>query len=244
MNASGNNPSGVSQLPCRQQPRTQTPMSSIDPLRQRSHSFSITRPLYPIHSFTLPSRDLSCVSEDPSQTPNGIRGWDTYSLSGQISPKFLSAQFSTTSSTSKWFTESPRHPVGRKDVILNIERLENLARMSRKYEDSLRAVSDASMQFANALDDFSRTKELNTEDDNEIQNEGGEQEDMVEGFRSLSGYQYYTGNQQGVLAQLVNMHCTVPLEAQLEAYRSTLFVKPPPLLLSLKLLLLFYVGPS
>jgi hypothetical protein len=49
---------------------------------------------------------------------------------------------------------------------------------------------------------------------------------LVEGFRSLSGYQYYVGSQQRVLAQLVQAQCTSPLEAQLDAYRGTLIVLP------------------
>lgn len=79
------------------------------------------------------------------------------------------------------------------------------------------------MQFAQALEEFSRAKELVSEDEGE---EEEEDEDLVEGFRSLSGYQYYTGSQQRVLAQAVNLHCTAPLEAQLEAYRNTLYVLP------------------
>lgn len=200
-------------------------MSTMDLHRQRSHSFSITRPFSPVHGSTLrPSiRGLPSINEDRPQTEDGIRAWDTFSMgnSGQMSPTFSSAQFSTTSNTSNWFNGSKRHPLGRKDAMLNMERLETLARMSRKYEDSLRSVSEASMQFAHALEEFSRTKELNIEDDGGGE---GEREDLVEGFRSLSGYQYFTGSQQRVLAQLVNQHCTAPLEAQLEAYRNTLTV--------------------
>ena len=193
---------------------------SIDPLRQRSHSFSITRPFYPLHPSSVRSRALPAISEDRPQTSDGLRNWDTFSLPrpGQMSPTF-SAQY--TSASTNWFNHSRRHPLSRKDVLLNIERLENLAKMSRAYEESLRAVSDASMQFAQALEDFSKAKELVCEDEVE---EG--EEDLVEGFRSLSGYQYYTGSQQRVLAQAVNLHCTAPLEAQLEAYRNTLFVFP------------------
>jgi hypothetical protein len=136
----------------------------------------------------------------------------------------MSPPFSTqyTSASTTWFNHSRKHPLSRKDVILNIERLEKLAKMSRVYEDSLRAVSEASMQFAQALEDFSKAKELVYEDEGEEE----EDEDLVEGFRSLSGYQYYTGSQQRVLAQAVNLHCTAPLEAQLEAYRNTLYVLP------------------
>jgi hypothetical protein len=137
-----------------------------------------------------------------------------------MSPAF-SAQYTSASTT--WFNHSRKHPLSRKDVILNIERLEKLAKMSRVYEDSLRAVSEASMQFAQALEEFSKAKELVSEDEGE---EEEEDEDLVEGFGSLSGYQYYTGSQQRVLAQAVNLHCTAPLEAQLEAYRNTLYVLP------------------
>lgn len=194
---------------------------SIDPLRQRSHSFSITRPFYPLYPSSVRSRGLPAIIEDRPQTSDGLRNWDTFSLPhpGQMSPTF-SAQY--TSASTNWFNNSRRHSLSRKDVILNIERLENLAKMSRVYEESLRAVSEASMQFAQALEDFSKAKELVSEDEAE----DGE-EDLVEGFRSLSGYQYYTGSQQRVLAQAVSLHCTAPLEAQLEAYRITLFVLSP-----------------
>jgi hypothetical protein len=126
---------------------------------------------------------------------------------------------------SNWFNGAKKHALGRKDVILNIERLENLARTSRRYEESLRGIAQASMQFAGALEEFSRAKELETED--QLEDDDGEGDDLVEGLRSLSGYQYYMGSQQSVLAQLVNTHCTEPLEAQLEAYRNTLTVHIP-----------------
>jgi hypothetical protein len=109
--------------------------------------------------------------------------------------------------------------LGKRDVIANLEAFEQLAAMSRKYEDALRVVSDASMEFAEALERFSKAKDLNVEDE-----EVEEGDDLVEGFRSLSGYQYYMGSQQRVLAQLVHTQCTSPLETQLQAYRNTLIV--------------------
>lgn len=77
------------------------------------------------------------------------------------------------------------------------------------------------MLFAEALEQVSKAKDLHVDGD-----EGDEEEDdFVEGFRSLSGYQYYMGSQQRVLAQLVHEQCTSPLEAQSEAYRNTLTVR-------------------
>jgi hypothetical protein len=100
----------------------------------------------------------------------------------------------------------------------NIKAFEALVDTSLQYENALRMVSDASMQFAEALDLFAKCKDLQDEEEEE------EEDDLVEGFRSLSGYQYYVGSQQRVLAQLVNTQCTSPLQAQLEAYRETLIV--------------------
>lgn len=78
------------------------------------------------------------------------------------------------------------------------------------------------MQYAEALEHVSKAKDLQVE-----REEGdGEEDDLVEGFRSLSGYQYYMGSQQRVLAQLVHEQCTSPVEAQAEAYRNTLTVHP------------------
>lgn len=138
-----------------------------------------------------------------------------------MSPTLSTAQFSSTSSS--WFPGSvQKHHLGRKDVIANIRALENLAKMARKYEEALRGVSDASMLFAEALEQVSKAKDLHVDGD-----EGDEEEDdLVEGFRSLSGYQYYMGSQQRVLAQLMHEQCTSPLEAQSEAYRNTLTVRP------------------
>lgn len=133
-----------------------------------------------------------------------------------MSPTLSTAQFS---SASGWFPGSRhKHHLGKRDVIANIEAFEQLTAMSTKYEDALRLVSDTSMEFAEALERFSKAKDLNVEDD------GEDEDDLVEGFRSLSGYQYYMGSQQRVLAQLVHAQCTSPLEAQLQAYRNTLIV--------------------
>jgi hypothetical protein len=162
-------------------------------------------------------RGLPSIGEDvPRHTSVGA-GWDTFSLPpGQMSPTFSSAQFSSTSS---WFPGSrTKHRLGQKDVMSNIKAFEALVDTSRQYENALRMVSDASMQFAEALDLFAKCKDLQDEEEEE------EEDDLVEGFRSLSGYQYYVGSQQRVLAQLVNTQCTSPLEAQLEAYRETLIV--------------------
>src|SRR5271170_5802426 len=92
--------------------------------------------------------------------------------------------------------------------------------MAKGYEEALRGMSEASMMFAEALEQVSKAKDLHVE---EVV-EGEEEDDLVEGFRSLSGYQYYMGSQQRVLAQLVHEQCTSPLEAQAEAYRNTLTV--------------------
>lgn len=95
--------------------------------------------------------------------------------------------------------------------------------MSRQYEDALRGVSEASAQFAEALELVSKVKDLHrpNEDDDPAQDQ---EDDLVDGFRILSGYQYYMASQQRVLAQLVHEQCTSPLEAQSEAYRKTLTV--------------------
>jgi hypothetical protein len=200
---------------------------TIDPnsFRQRSQTFSFTRQFYPpttLRAFrnTASSRNLPPISEHSGlrpQTSDGL-GWNSFGLTpGQMSPTLSTAQFS---SASGWFPGSrPRHHLGKRDVIANIEAFEQLAAMSRKYEDALKVVSDASMEFAEALERFSKAKDLNVEDDDE---EDGD--DLVEGFRSLSGYQYYMGSQQRVLAQLVHAQCTSPLETQLQAYKNTLIV--------------------
>jgi len=92
--------------------------------------------------------------------------------------------------------------------------------MAKGYEEALRGVTEASMLFAEALEQVSKAKDLHVEE----MGEGDEEDDLVEGFRSLSGYQYYMGSQQRVLTQLVHEQCTAPLEAQAEAYRNTLTV--------------------
>jgi hypothetical protein len=126
------------------------------------------------------------------------------------------------SSTSSWFPGSvQKHHLGRKDVINNIKKFEELARASKQYEDALRTVSDASAQFAEALEQISKAKDLQKPD---YDGEEDEEDDLVEGFRSLSGYQYYVASQQRVLASLIHEHCTSPLEAQSNAYRNTLTV--------------------
>ena len=106
-------------------------------------------------------------------------------------------------------------------MIANIRALDDLAKTARKYEEALRAVSEASMLFAEALEQISKAKDLHVEVE-----EGDEEDDLVEGFRSLSGYQYFMGSQQRVLAQLVHDQCTSPLQVQSEAYRNTLTVPP------------------
>jgi hypothetical protein len=145
-------------------------------------------------------------------------------VSGQLSPTRSTAQFSSTSS---WFPGSvQKHNLGRKDVAANIRAFEQLANMTRQYEDALRNVANASMQFAEALERFSKAKDLHKPEDEEAnpEEEEEEEEDLVEGLRSLAGYQFYMGSQQYVLAQLIHEHCTSPLEAQFEAYRNTLTV--------------------
>ena len=154
-------------------------------------------------------------------TADATARWDTLA-SGQMSPTLSTAQFSSTSS---WFPGSvQKHNLGRKDVIRNIRVFENLARMSRRYEDALRRISEASAQFAEALEQVSKVKDLHRP--NEDAEEDDQEDDLVEGFRTLSGYQYYMASQQRVLAQLLHEQCTSPLEAQSEAYRNTLTVHP------------------
>jgi len=99
-----------------------------------------------------------------------------------------------------------------------------LAKTARQYEDALRSVSDASAQFAEALEQVSKAKDLQKAYDDGDEEE--EEDDLVEGLRILSGYQYYMASQQRVLASLIHEHCTSPLEAQSEAYRNTLTVSP------------------
>jgi hypothetical protein len=152
-------------------------------------------------------------------TADATTRWDTLA-SGQMSPTLSTAQFSSTSS---WFPGSvQKHHLGRKDVIRNIRVFENLAKMSRQYEDALRGISEASAQFAEALEQVSKVKDLQRPNDDD--EEEDQEEDLIEGFRSLSGYQYYMASQQRVLAQLVHEQCTSPLEAQSDAYRNTLTV--------------------
>ena len=154
-------------------------------------------------------------------TADATTRWDTLA-SGQRSPTLSTAQFSSTSS---WFPGSvQKHHLGRKDVIRNIRVFENLARTSRQYEDALRGVSEASAQFAEALEQVSKVKDLQRPNDDDNDEEEDQEEDLIEGFRSLSGYQYYMASQQRVLAQLVHEQCTSPLEAQSDAYRNTLTV--------------------
>jgi hypothetical protein len=196
----------------------------LDPsLRQRSQSFSFTRQLYPsslrpFRNLTISTRGLPSIDETERPATANATRWDSFSLApGQMSPTLSTTQFSSTSS---WFPGSvQKHHLGRKDVTANIKAFEMLARMSRRYEDALRQVSDASMQFAEALEQFSKAKDLQRPDDDE-----DEEDDLVQGFRSLSGYQYYMGSQQRVLSQLVHEQCTSPLEAQSEAYKDTLMV--------------------
>ena len=155
-------------------------------------------------------------------TADATTRWDTLA-SGQMSPTLSTAQFSSTSS---WFPGSvQKHHLGRKDVVRNIRVLENLARMSRRYEDALRGISEASAQFAEALEQVSKVKDLHRPNEDDYQ-EDDQEDDLVEGFRSLSGYQYYMASQQRVLAQLIHEQCTSPLETQSEAYRNTLTVHP------------------
>lgn len=75
------------------------------------------------------------------------------------------------------------------------------------------------MQFAEALEQFARAKDLERME---------EEEDLVEGFRSLSGYQFYVGSQQRVLANIVSTQCTAPLEEQSVVYRTALLVTISP----------------
>ena len=97
--------------------------------------------------------------------------------------------------------------------------------MSRRYEDALRGISEASAQFAEALEQVSKVKDLHRPNEDDYQ-EDDQEDDLIEGFRSLSGYQYYMASQQRVLAQLIHEQCTSPLETQSEAYRNTLTVHP------------------
>jgi hypothetical protein len=128
-----------------------------------------------------------------------------------MSPSLSTANFSNTS----WFAESRKHRIGRKDIAFNIQAIDSLAAASKKYEEALRAVSDASIQFAEALDTFARVKDLERPED---------EEDMVDGLRSLSGYQYYVASQQRVLSSVVKAQCTAPLQEQATAYRTALMV--------------------
>ena len=133
-----------------------------------------------------------------------------------MSPTFSTGQFSSTAS---WFPGSrTKHRLGHKDVVSNIQAFETLVAASRQYERALLTVSDASMQFAEALEMFAKCKDLHDDEEDEPD------DDLVQGFRSLSGYQYYVGSQQRVLAHVVNAQCTAPLESQLEAYRGTMIV--------------------
>ena len=221
-------------------PEVKLSSSTPDPtpqLRQRSQSFSFTRQLYPpsLRSFRLsPSSPISTTAttttttkgllpiineSDRPATADATR-WDSLA-SGQMSPALSTTNFSSASS---WFPGSvQKHHLGRNDVIKNIKAFEMLAKMSRQYEDALRVVSDASAQFAEALEQISKAKDLHRPDEEEEDVEEEEIE-LVEGFRSLSGYQYYMASQQRVLAQLVHEQCTSPLESQSQAYRNTLMV--------------------
>jgi hypothetical protein len=132
-----------------------------------------------------------------------------------MSPTFSTSQFSSTSS---WFPgQVHKHHLGRKDVIGNIRAFEALAQTCKEYEDAIKSAANASMRFAEALEHVSRAKDLSREEEDD-------QDDLVEGFRSLAGYQFYMGSQQRVLAQLLHEQCTSPLQTQLDAYRNTLVV--------------------
>jgi len=87
--------------------------------------------------------------------------------------------------------------------------------MSKKYQEAIRHLSEVSMQFAEALEQFSKAKELEKED---------QEDDIVQELRSLSGYQFYMASQQQVLSQLFLTQCTSPLEQQIAAYRNTIIV--------------------
>ena len=108
-------------------------------------------------------------------------------------------------------------------MIANIRAFESLAQSCRAYEEAIRCAADASMRFAESLEDISRAKDLARAEESE----DPQQDDLIEGFRSLAGYQFYMGSQQRVLAQLLHEQCTSPLEAQLDAYRNTLIVSVP-----------------
>lgn len=195
--------------------------SSLDsPLRPRSQSFPHS--LYPpsLRAFRLSLSPRGLYSIIENERPSSADGphWDAYSLAGgQMSPTLSASPFSTTSS---WFPGSvQKHHLGRRDVIANIKAFEVLAKASREYEDAIRKMSETSMRFAEALEQFSKAKDLNPAEE-----EGEGESDLVEGLRSLSGYQFYMGSQQRVLAQLIHDQCVSPLQAQCEAYRDALTV--------------------
>jgi hypothetical protein len=198
--------------------------SSIDP-STTSQFVPFPRQFYPpslrsyrkLATFT---NTLPVINEDKSASTEPM-SWDHLSP-GRLSPPLSTAEFSTASS---WFPGSfKKHRLGRRDVMFNIQAMETLAKASRGYEDALRQASEASMSFADALEQFSRVKDLQVEDEEEEQED--EEDDLVEGLRTLSAYQFYIGNQQCVLAELIRKQCTMPMVSQYEAYRDTLIVCP------------------
>jgi hypothetical protein len=197
-------------------------------------SFSFTRQLYPARPFRLPAQTpsphvLPAINEVPGNHPPANSEWDIFPLKpGQMSPAARStAQFSSASS---WFPGTvQRHNLNRKDIGRNIAGLEQAVRAAERYEEALREVSRAGAGFADALEGLSRAKDLTRPLDDDGQDEDEEEEgDIVEGLRSLAGYQYYMASQQRVLAQLVHEQCTSPLEEQSKAYRHTLMVIHTP----------------
>ena len=106
--------------------------------------------------------------------------------------------------------------------------MQDVVRAAERYEEALREVSRAGAGFAETLEGLSRAKDLTRPlDDDGHEEDEAEEEDLLEGLRSLAGYQYYIASQQRVLAQLVHEQCTFPLEEQSKAYRHTLLVIPP-----------------
>jgi hypothetical protein len=197
-------------------------------VRQRSQTLSVARQLYPpAGTFrTFRASALDRISEEASVRPRTSDGvvWERDSgRTGRVSPTLSTAQYSTASSFSPDGAGRTKHPVGRKDVIENIGVFDHLAETSRKYEEAMRALSEVSVQFADALEQCSRTKELSPED---------EEDDVVEDFRSLSGYHYYVASQQRALAHLFHAQCTDPLVRQSAAYRNALIVTPVPISLT------------
>lgn len=191
--------------------------------RVRSHSYSMgsTRQGY-LHSFRSPLFLPTVPEDDRPVSQTGISHWQDFSIApGQRSPTLSTAQYSTTSTLFPSITH--KHALSRKDVISNVKTLDKLAKASKQFNDALHTLAESSAYFAEALDEVSRTKELQIHEWEE-QEEHEDEEGLIEELRSLAAWQFYVASQTRVLGKLVDEQCSSPLQKQAEAYKATVTV--------------------